>query len=405
MPGLAHFVSLQGPAGVERHFAEFALQAAAQYPAWAQSWLNPDKGIDPRIAATLGSTLERSTLAKYRWGIKLPAKPDAIRAWHCRAALAGADVLLIWNRTARSDFAVDAIGEERCVHWEHGRVWYAGRERERSRYLRRIPCAIANSTAAARVLELMWGYSGEIHVCLNALRPSLMPSSPMTKSFPSNRPIRLGVAARLVPRKGIAVALHAVAALRADGIDAELRIAGSGGESEALTVLAKTLDVERHVRFDGLVEDMQSFYDDIDCLLHVPLTEAFGLVAIEAAARGCPTIVAAVDGLPEAVGHGVGGRCLEPTLSLADYLEIAGSDDGIPTRVYDPARDDLAVPRAVEPTVLADAVSVLFADESSYERVSRSASEYVLRERRFDRHVDDVMHIVGGLAGTSGRSA
>ncbi len=394
MPALAHLVSLQGPAGVERHFAEFALQAAARNPTWTQLWLNPDKGIDPTIAATLGSTLERSTPAKYRWGIKLPAKPDVIRTWHCRAALADADVLLIWNRTARSEFAVDAIGEERCIHWEHGSVWHSGRESERERYLRRIRLAITNSRASARVLELMWGFVGKTRVCVNALRPSLMPPEPVAKPFPNARPVRLGVAARLVPVKGVAVVLHSVAELCAIGMDVELHVAGTGTEQEHLAALAARLKIDERIRFHGLIDDMGAFYRDIDCLLHVPLTEAFGLVAIEAAAQGCPAIVAAVDGLPEAVEQDVSGRGLEPTVSLADYAELAGADYGIPAKIYDPSRDELATPKAVDPKVLAEAVCDLFAEPSGYERLSRSASEYVLSYRRFDRHVDDVMTVI-----------
>jgi len=398
MPGLTHFVSLQGPAGVERHFAELALQIAARHPDWTQRWLNPDRGIHATLRATLGSVFAGTALAKYRWGLKLPAKPDAIRAWHCRRELAATDVLLLWNRTARLGFVVDAMGPERCIHWEHGSAWHPGRERERERYLRRVPFAIANSRASARVLELMWGYAGETRVCLNALRPSLMPSAPAAKAYPVGRAIRLGAAARLMPVKGLAVVIHAVAALRASGMDVELHVAGTGGERERLETLAAAVGIASAIRFYGLVDDMRSFYAAVDCLLHVPLTEAFGLVAIEAAAQGCPAIVAAVDGLPEAIEHNVSGRCLEPTLPLSDYAALAGADYGIPDHIYDPAGDALAAPKAVDPGVLAAAVRSLFADAPTYERLSCSASEHMLTARRFDQHVDEVMDVVSGVA-------
>ena len=400
MPGLTHFVSLQGSAGVEWHFVEFASQVAARHANWSQTWLNPDKGVDPALRKTLPSMLTRAPLAKYRWGIKLPSKPDKVRAWHCRRVFAGActDVLLIWNRTARSEFVLDAIGDERCIHWEHGSVWHPGRERERERYLRRVPLAIANSRASARVLELMWGYSGEIRICLNALRPSLTPSTPRQKRYPHDRAIRLGVAARLMPVKGVALALHAAAALRAESLDVELHIAGTGVELERLQALARALKVDSLTRFHGFVTDMAAFYRNVDCLLHAPLTEAFGLVAIEAGAQGCPVVVAAVDGLPEAVANGVSGRCIEPTLTLAQYAELAGATHDIPEQIYDPAADTLCEPRAVDPSALADSVRSLFADAELYEHLSRTASEHVLAERRFDRHVDDVMDVINSFA-------
>ena len=227
-----------------------------------------------------------------------------------------------------------------------------------------------------------------------------MPAAPVAKPFPTARPVRLGVAARLVPVKGIAVILRAVAELRSSGMDVELHIAGTGAERERLVALAAELGVDESVRVHGLIDDMGAFFRDIDCLLHVPLTEAFGLVTIEAGAQGCPAIVAAVDGLPEAVEQGVSGRCLEPTLSLTDYAELAGADYGIPARVYDPFRDELMAPKAVDPAVLADAVLNLFSESSQYERLSRSASEHVLSRRRFDRHVDEVMTVVNEFVST-----
>jgi glycosyltransferase involved in cell wall biosynthesis len=392
-----HLVSLQGPAGVELHCAEFLQNASLRYPQWTQGWLNPEKNVHPSLEDAISGALTHAVLAKHRWGIKLPVQPASIRSWHCAREFerTETDVLVIWNRTAKTGFVVDAMGEERCIHWEHGSAWFPGREAERRHYLRRIPLAIVNSHAAARVLELKWGFTGKIRVCLNALRPSLKPATPVQKEFPSNRAIRLGVAARLMPVKGIAVVLHSVAMLRRESIDVELHIAGAGVEQERLLTLAQDLGVESLTRFHGSVKDMAQFYRSIDCLLHPPLTEAFGLVSIEAAAFGCPAIVAGVDGLPEAVRDGVSGHCVTPTLSLAQYSELGGATDGLPEQVYDPATDTLSPPKAVDPAALVTAVHALFADTETYEGMSRSASEYVLSERQFDQHVDQVMDVIG----------
>jgi len=391
-----HLVSLQGPAGVELHCAEFLQHATLRYPEWTQGWLNPEKNAHPSLQEALSESLKHTVLAKYRWGVKLPVRPESIRSWHCETELArtGTDVLVIWNRTAKTRFVVDAMGEERCIHWEHGSAWFAGREAERERYLRRMPLAISNSHASARVLQLKWGYTGEIQVCLNALRPSLTPATSIQKIFPSNRAIRLGVAARLMPVKGIAIVLQAVAILQREAVDVELHVAGAGIELERLTSLARDLGIDSLTQFHGSVGNMGQFYRDVDCLLHVPLSEAFGLVSIEAAAFGCPAIVAAVDGLPEAVRDGVSGYCIGPTLSLAEYRDIGGTTDGLPEQVYDPVTDALCRPRVLDPAALAAAVRTLFVDAEVFEAMSRSASEYVLSERRFDQHVDQVMDVI-----------
>jgi len=400
VPGLTHLVSLQQAAGVEAHFTEFVERARIVLPDWTQSWLNPSRVLHPFFVERLGAVLAHTARAKYAGPLKLPPRPAALRTWHCRRALARArtEVLLIWNRSAKLSYALDAAGDARCIHWEHGAAWDPGHERDRHRYFLRVRRAIANSHAAARVLQLKWNYSGDVRVCRNALRPSLVPQVPMRKTYPTGS-IKLGVAARLYPVKGIAIALHAVRLLKTAALDVELHVAGAGPDLPRMQALARSLGIAAHVQFRGSVREMERFYRDVDCLLHAPLTEAFGLVALEAAALGCPVIAAAVDGLPEVVLDGVSGYCVAPTLPLAEYFALGGARGGLPPQVYDPSRDALVDTPLVSPAALADAVARLFANAQVFERLSASASEHVLRTSDFDRHVRDVMAVVDETRG------
>ena len=332
MPVVTHLVSLTQAAGVEAHFSEFVRHAHASHPEFAHGWLNAARDMHPYVAERVAGELDHVIHAKRRFGLPLPARPAALRTWHCRRALAaaGTDVLVIWNRTAKAKFALDAADERRCIHWEHGAAWDAGREAERREYLERVPLAIANSTAAKRVLELLWSYRGDVRVCRNALRPSLVPAhGPVRKQYPRERAIKLGAAARLYPVKGLAIVLHAVARLRRT-LDVELEVAGEGPERKRLTELAERLGLRDKVTFHGAVNDMPAFYRSIDLLLHTPITEAFGLVALEAPAHGCPVVAAGVGGLSEAVADGVTGRLVAPTLSLERYVELGGALAGMP---------------------------------------------------------------------------
>ena len=182
----------------------------------------------------------------------------------------------------------------------------------------------------------------------------------------------------------------------------KLQVAGAGPELPRLTELARKLGIAERCTFHGAVADMRQFYTNIDCLLHPPVTEAFGLVAIEAAAHGCPVIAAAVDGLPEAVEEGVSGvvyrsrRCRSPNIGNS-----ADRSKGFPRQVYDAATDALQEPRVVDPATLAAAVRGLFDGRERYERLSRSASEHVARRFDFDAHVAQVMSVVAELAGST----
>jgi glycosyltransferase involved in cell wall biosynthesis len=390
-------VSLTQAAGVEAHFSEFVRQARVSNPSFVHGWLNAAGRMHPFVADRVAGELAHAIHAKRRFGLPLPAKPAALRTWHCRRELAaaGTDVLVIWNRTAKAKFAVNAMAEGRCIHWEHGAAWEAGRETERREYLSRVPLAIANSTAAARVLELLWDYRGDVRVCRNALRPSVAPAEPRRKRFPKARAIKLGAAARLYPVKGLAIVLHAVAALRRS-LDAELEIAGAGPEREPLTLLAARLGIREKVTFRGAVDDMPAFYSTVDCLVHTPITEAFGLVAIEAAAHGCVVIAAGVDGLAEAVTDGVTGRLIAPTLPLARYVELGGALEGLPQCIYDPVADALREPCAVDPERVAAQILAVFADARAYEARSAAASAHVLSQPSFADHVRDVMAVIDG---------
>jgi glycosyltransferase involved in cell wall biosynthesis len=397
VPVITHLVSLTQAAGVEAHFSELVRHARVSHPAFAHGWLNAAGEMHPFIADRVEGELAHVIHAKRLYGVPLPAKPACLRVWHCRRELtaAGSDAVVIWNRTAKAKFVLDAAGERRCIHWEHGAAWDAGREAERREYLARVPLAIANSTAAARELTLGWGYRGEVHVCRNALRPSLTPAAPLAKQFPQGRPIKLGVAARLYPVKGVALVLHAVVALRSS-LDVVLEVAGAGPERPRLAALAERLGLRERVTFHGAVDDMVGFYAGIDCLVHTPITEAFGLVAVEAAANGCPVVAAGVDGLAEAVADGVTGQLLAPTLSLTRYVELGGALEGMPRYVYDPASNSLREPRAVDPDELAAQVAALFADERAFEARSAAGSAHVLAQPDFAAHVRDVMAVIDG---------
>lgn len=398
MPVIMHLVSLQQAAGVEAHFAEFVRQARSVDPRYRHGWADAVGRMHPIVEAQLAGQLERRIFTKRRWGLRLPAWPPQIRRWHSRSefARAGVDVLVSWNRTARAAFVLDAMGPERCIHWEHGAAWHSGREAERQRYLDRVPLAIANSNAAARVLQLMWNYRGTLRVCPNALRPSLVPPEPVAKRYPRG-PVALGVAARLYPVKGVALVVHAFGELRAAGLDATLYVAGEGPELPPLRALVSRLGLSERVVFEGARADMAEFYRRVDCLLHPPLTEAFGLVALEAAAHGCPVVAAGIDGLPEAVADGVSGFVLAPTLPLEEYVALGGSREGLPERVYSPQRDALVGPQAVAPSAIAAAVMRMFADVATFEALSVSASRHVLARNGFAEHVREVLGVIDGF--------
>jgi glycogen(starch) synthase len=111
---------------------------------------------------------------------------------------------------------------------------------------------------------------------------------------------------RLVYEKGFHLALDALPGLirRVGGV--RFLVAGSGTAEAELKAQAERLGLMQHGTFLGWTGDdtLHSLYRIADLCLVPSLYEPFGLVALEAMASGCPTIVADTGGLREVVPPG-----------------------------------------------------------------------------------------------------
>src|SRR4051794_21491316 len=111
---------------------------------------------------------------------------------------------------------------------------------------------------------------------------------------------------RLVYEKGFHLALDALPGLirRVGGV--RFLVAGSGTAEGELKAQAERLGLMEHGTFLGWTGDdtLHSLYRIADLCLVPSLYEPFGLVALEAMASGCPTIVADTGGLREVVPPG-----------------------------------------------------------------------------------------------------
>lgn len=397
---LLHYVSLDGAGGVEFQFVEF-IQRAARLYGDHHTVMACGRRVHPLVQPQLAATGAETGYEKYWRGMKLPKWPPAVRAARQRLAMSRTkpDAVIIWNRLRDSLNTLAAAGADRCVYWERGASWFASETPAKRRFLADVQAVLCNSYAAQRMLQLRWDYQGQTRVCFNALRPSLRPDHAEVRQLAHDRPLRLGVVARLEPIKGVALAIQALAALRAERVDAVLHIAGDGPERARLEGLARRLGVAEQVTFAGLVADMGAFYRGIDVLIHPALREPFGQIAVEAGAHGCPSIVAAVDGLPEVVRHGETGLCVVPELPVEDYAALGGAMNDLPPYVYDPAADDIVAPRLVDPQSLAQAVRSLLAEPDRYATMSEQALAAIDTRFDFDVHVANAMQAIRGFAG------
>ena len=172
--------------------------------------------------------------------------------------------------------------------------------------------------------------------------------------------VAVGVSSRLVPEKGHADLIDAMAiATRADA-RLRLLVAGDGPLRAALERQAAAVLVPGSYRFLGFVDDIRAFMNGCD-VFAFPTTpdfgEGFGLAALEASAAGLPIVGTAVGPIPEVVADGESGRLVPPRSPAAlaqAILELAG-DGELRRRLGDGAarraRDTFGLDRMVERTI------------------------------------------------------
>jgi glycosyltransferase involved in cell wall biosynthesis len=154
----------------------------------------------------------------------------------------------------------------------------------------------------------------------NLFQPRSGTLHPEDFGFPKDFALVLLVA-RLVPSKGVDLALHAEAILRKKGIKAGLLVAGSGPELNNLKTLAKELKIDNCVRFLGQqsrlrVADLNNSSDVFLLASHMEAGPPFAL--LEAAGCGLPSVSTRLGGVVDFVQDGVNGLLVSP-----DSEEIA----------------------------------------------------------------------------------
>lgn len=157
-----------------------------------------------------------------------------------------------------------------------------------------------------------------VRVIENALGPGALASDPIG-SDAAAAPVgpRFVTIARLLHAdraKGVDTALEAFAGVVAQVPDATLDVVGDGDDRARLEALALRLGVAGRVRFLGRVDDatLTATLDQSRALVLPSTVEGFGLVYVEAMARGRAVLAVRAGGTPEVVVDGLTGLLAPP---------------------------------------------------------------------------------------------
>jgi glycosyltransferase involved in cell wall biosynthesis len=137
---------------------------------------------------------------------------------------------------------------------------------------------------------------------------------------------------RLVPEKGHAVLVEAVARVVRAGADVRLVVAGDGPEREALAADAARAGLGDRATFLGAVgqDRMAALYGTADVFCLPSFAEGVPVVLMEAMATGMPVVTTPIAGIPELVRDGEEGLLVPPGRAdlLADAIAGLAVDAG-----------------------------------------------------------------------------
>ncbi|SOE01059.1 hypothetical protein SAMN06272739_2941 [Blastococcus haudaquaticus] len=153
-------------------------------------------------------------------------------------------------------------------------------------------------------------------------------------------PRRIALVGRLSPRKGIDVALEAVALLAARGHDTRLELCGSvfpGYEwyEQELRDRAALPDLAGRVTFAGYTSPTWPALERAEVVLVPSRAEPFGNAAVEGQLAGRPVVASAVQGLREIITSGENGLLVPPddAPALADAITSVLDDAELAARL------------------------------------------------------------------------
>jgi len=162
------------------------------------------------------------------------------------------------------------------------------RRLQRRWLVRRSDRFLAYGTAAREYLSALGADDDRIHIAWNTVDTEGFLSLRGPRAPTPREPLRLLSIGYLEAGKRIDLALRAVAAARAEGLDVALDVAGDGSRRPALERLAGELGLGDRVRFLGYQDyaAVKRCYEQAHVLVFPTECDIWGLVLVEAMAAG-----------------------------------------------------------------------------------------------------------------------
>ncbi|HUB42452.1 MAG TPA: glycosyltransferase family 4 protein [Streptosporangiaceae bacterium] len=206
-------------------------------------------------------------------------------------------------------------------------------------YRRKLCIAVSQSTADAMAERLGW--TGAVRIIPNGLSPLVeVVEAPVVEATvveatvvePPAPPASITWVGRMVAHKRAELVLDVAARLAPAGVTID--VIGRGPASELLAAEIARRDLAGSVRLRGYLAEDDKRAAVAASVLHLNTSqgEGWGLCVLEAAQLGVPTVAYDVDGLRDAVRHGVTGWLVRTGERIEDVTQKAMAELADPVR-------------------------------------------------------------------------
>lgn len=129
-----------------------------------------------------------------------------------------------------------------------------------------------------------------------------------SKCAKTDKPFTFGLSAPSFGKKGGYIFLKAIKELKRNGYDFKARIIyPKFNKNPLLKLLVKYYGLEKCAEFMPYQQDMENFYNSVDCIVMPSFMETFGLVALESMIRSKPAVTGSFCGASEIISDGENG--------------------------------------------------------------------------------------------------
>ncbi len=122
----------------------------------------------------------------------------------------------------------------------------------------------------------------------------------------------IGTVGRLSREKNQAMLIEAADQIQKEFPLVKFLIVGDGPEETYLKALVRDKNLEKHILFTGLIDDISSLYPALDIFVLTSLTEGVPLSLLEAMACARLVVATKVGGIPQIIWHGKNGFLVAP---------------------------------------------------------------------------------------------